>query len=161
MGRLKIRQGGSWYYAGYGTQGDSGYSGYSGYSGSGISGYSGYSGVSGAETSAINFVIDGAGGTIATGIKGDVVVPFACNITEAWLLADQSGSISVDIWIDSYANYPPTVADQHDTYTISGATKSQETGLSIAVSADEVIRFYVNSATTIQRCLVFLKLVRT
>jgi len=52
MARLKIKEGGVWYYAGYGYSGVSGYSGSqfvgsSGYSGSGVSGYSGYSGISG------------------------------------------------------------------------------------------------------------------
>lgn len=46
-----------------------------------------------------------------TGVKGDITVPFGCVITEWTLLADQSGSIGVDIWKDTYANYPPTSAD--------------------------------------------------
>ena len=56
-------------------------------------------------------VIDGGGSTITTGVKGDVNCDFAFTIVQWALLADQSGSIVIDIWKDTYANYPPTVAD--------------------------------------------------
>jgi hypothetical protein len=49
---------------------------------------------------------------ITTGIKGDVVVDFACAINSVTLLADQSGSIVVNLCKDSYANFPPVVGDK-------------------------------------------------
>lgn len=174
VGRLKFHDASGWVYAGAGLSGTSGYSGYSGvgtsgYSGLGLSGYSGYSGYSGvsgysgtsgysggAATASITFIIDGAGSTITTGIKGDIEVPFACTITAARLAADQSGSIAVGLWKDTYANYPPTGADLQDTFSITTATKSEETGLSIAVTAGDFLRFNVDSCTTIQRCTVSL-----
>ncbi len=55
----------------------------------------------------VGFVIDGGGSTISTGIAGDIEVPFNCTIDRVTLLADQSGSIVIDIWKDTYANYPP------------------------------------------------------
>ena len=49
----------------------------------------------------INFIIDGGGSAITTGIKGFIEIPFAMTI-EGWtILGDQSGSIVVDIWKDS------------------------------------------------------------
>lgn len=52
-------------------------------------------------------VFDGAGGPVGAGMRGDVSVPFASTITSWVLLADQPGSLVVDIWKDAYANYPP------------------------------------------------------
>lgn len=103
----------------------------------------------------VNIVIDGGGFAITTGIKLDAAMP-ACAITEARLLADQSGSIAVSLWKDTYANFPPTVADLIDTFSISSATKSEETGLSLSVTAGDIIRFNVDSCTTITRATLEL-----
>jgi hypothetical protein len=97
----------------------------------------------------------------------DVVVPFACTITAVTLLADASGSIVVDIWKDTYANFPPTDADTITAAavpTISTATKSQDstlTGWTTSVTAGDVLRFNVDSVTTITRCLVHLDVTKT
>ena len=117
--------------------------------------------------SALEFVIDGGGATLTTGIKGDLEIPFACTITQWTLLADQSGSVVVDIWKDTYANYPPTVADTITASakpTISSSTKGQSstlTGWTTSVSAGDTIRFNIDSVTTIQRVTISLKVTRT
>lgn len=119
------------------------------------------------RTATIEFIIDGGGSTITTGIKGDLEVPFACTITAARMFADQSGSIVVDIWKDTYANYPPTDADSITSSTpptISTATKSQDTTLTswiTSVSAGDILRFNVDSVTTIQRATVSLTCVKS
>jgi len=116
-----------------------------------------------AITGGINFIIDGGGSAITTGIKGDIEVPFACSIDWVTVLADQSGSIVVDIWKDSYANFPPTDADSITASavpTISSGTKSKDTtltGWTRTISAGDVLRFNVDSATTVTRVTVSLK----
>ena len=113
------------------------------------------------------YVIDGGGVPITSGIKGDITIPFGCTIIEWTLLADQSGSIVVDIWKDTYANYPPTVADTitgSALPTITTATKGQSstlTGWTSTITAGDTLRFNVNSATTITRVTLSLKLART
>jgi hypothetical protein len=115
------------------------------------------------RTTTLIFVIDGGGSTITTGITGDLPVDFACTIQSATLLADQSGSIVVDIWKDTYANYPATDADSITASappTISGAIKSQDstlTGWTTSIAAGDVLRFNVDSITTCQRVVVALK----
>lgn len=114
----------------------------------------------------IEIMFDGGGSTLPTGVIGDVEIPYACTITQATLLADQSGSIVIDIWKDTYANYPPTVADTITASakpTISSATKSQDTtltGWTTTVSAGDTLRFNIDSVTNIQRVVLSLK-VRT
>lgn len=113
-------------------------------------------------TRAITFAIDGGGSAITTGVKADVYVPYACTITAVTMLADQSGSCVVDIWKDTYANYPPTVADTITASakpTISAATKSQDTtltGWTTSISAGNTLRFNVDSASTITRLALTL-----
>jgi hypothetical protein len=116
---------------------------------------------------AIPFIIDGGGSAITTGIKGDLEIPFACTIQAARAAADQSGSIVVDIWKDTYANYPPTDADTITAsapVTISTATKSEDTtltGWTTTITAGDFLRFNVDSATTVTRVLVSLTAVTT
>ena len=112
------------------------------------------------DTVGISVAIDGEGSAIATGIYTDVEVPFDCTITTATMLADQSGSVAISLWKDTYANFPPTVADVIDTFSISTATKSQETGLSIACTAGDIIRLNVDSCTTITRLALALRMTR-
>lgn len=113
-------------------------------------------------TRAITFAIDGGGAALTTGIKADVYVPYACTITAVTMLADQSGSCVVDIWKDSYANYPPTIADTITASakpTLGAATKSQDTtltGWTTSVSAGDILRFNIDSASTITRLVLTL-----
>jgi hypothetical protein len=115
----------------------------------------------------ISFVIDGGGSAITTGIKGDLTIPFGCVIDQWTLLADQSGSIVVDIWKDTYANYPPTVADTitgSALPTISSATKGQSstlTGWTATIAAGDTLRFNVNSVSTVTRVTLSLRVYRT
>ena len=115
----------------------------------------------------ITFIFDGGGGAITTGIKGDLTIPFACTISEWTLLADQSGSIVVDIWKDTYANYPPTGADTitgSAKPTLATATKNQSstlTGWTASITAGNTLRFNVDSVTSITRVTLALKVTRT
>mgnify|MGYP003650134438 FL=1 len=119
------------------------------------------------RTSAVIWEIDGGGAAITTGVKGEIRVPFACTITEYTLLADQSGSIVVDLWVDTYANYPPTVADTITASakpTISATTKATSstlTGWTTSIAAGSTMKFNVDSITTLTRCTVILTVLKT
>jgi len=151
-----------------GHQGDTGDTGPQGATGAqGDTGAQGAQGASGAgEVSSINFVIDGGGSAITTGIKGDIFVDYACTINSVTMLADQSGSIQVDIWKDDYADFPPTDADSITASAvpaISSATTEQDstlTGWTTSISAGDVLRFNVDSCTSIERCTVNLKVTK-
>ena len=120
-----------------------------------------------ADTAAINFVIDGSGSTITTGIKGDIVIPFACTILSYDLLGDQSGSIVIDVWKQSYANFPATVTDTivaSAKPTLTSQIKIQDSTLSgwtKSIAANDILRFRVDSATTVTRVNLTLILSRT
>jgi hypothetical protein len=126
----------------------------------------------GVATSAIEFVIDGGGATITTGMKGYVVVPFACTITQSTLLADQSGSIVVNVYRCTYAQFDagtthPVAADKITASappTISSATKAQDstlTGWTTAINAGDILAFNVDSVSTVQRVTIALSVTRS
>jgi len=117
--------------------------------------------------STINFIIDGGGAAITTGIKGDIEIPFACTINQVTLLADQSATAVIDIWKDTYANFAPTVADTITAAaipTITAAIKSQDatlTGWTTAITAGDILRFNVDSNDTAERITLSLKVTKT
>ena len=115
------------------------------------------------RTIAIPFVVDGGGAAITAGQKGHLEIPFACTITGWTILADQSGSIVVDVWKDIYANFPPTVADTiagSEKPTLSAVQKNQDLTLTTwttSIAAGDVLAFNVDSAATVTRVLVLLR----
>lgn len=115
------------------------------------------------DDDAIEFVIDGGGSAIETGLKGFLEVPYACTINSVTLLADQSGSIVVDVWKDTYVNYPPADADSITSSavpTISTAVKAQDTtltGWTTSLSKGDILAFNVDSITTCERVTISLR----
>ena len=67
----------------------------------------------------VGITIDGAGSAITTGIAGSLLVPYDC-IIDCWgVVADQSGSIVVDVWKGSSPLSIPTSASD----SIAGSEK--------------------------------------
>jgi len=115
------------------------------------------------------FTFQNGGAVLNTGsaISGGAYVPYACEIEEAILLADQSGSVVVDLWVDSYGNYPPTVADTITALakpTLSSAIKSKDTtltGWTKALVAGSFILPNIDSVSTITQLKLILVVKRT
>ncbi len=117
------------------------------------------------DIATINFIIDGSGQTILTGSKGYTVIDFACTIINNTLLADQSGSIVVDIKKSTYAGFPTTASICAAAKpTLSTAQNSQDTtltGWTTAIAAGDILEFNVDSATTVTRVTLSLKVTKS
>ena len=119
---------------------------------------------SAARIGSVGMIIDGGASVITTGVKGYLEIPFACTIQAVTLLANLSGSIVIDIWKDTYANFPPVVGDSivaSAKPTISAAVKSQDTtltGWNTTVNAGDILGFNVDSVTTITKVTLSLKI---
>ncbi len=113
-------------------------------------------------TRCITYVVDGGGSVLTTGVHGDLFIPFAVTISAWTLLADQSGSVVVDIWSAPYASYAPTVANSITAAalpTITSATHNQSaalTGWTTAIPAGNTLRYNINSVSTITRLTIAL-----
>lgn len=119
-----------------------------------------------AGTGTLVAVFDGGGSALVVGSKCYIRVPVACTITKVTLIADQAGALVVDVWKDSYANYPPTVADTITASakpTLSSAAKAEDatlTGWTKTIAAGDVLGFNVDSCTTITWAQVILEVTR-
>ena len=119
------------------------------------------------DLSVWNITIDGGGVAITTGVKFWVKIPFAFKITAWEITADQSGSAVVDFWSDSYANFPPTVADTITTGekpTLTAVQKNTDTSLNAGagwtITNGNYLMWNVDSATTVTKLLIAFSGVR-
>jgi hypothetical protein len=93
-----------------------------------------------------------------------VSVPSACSINEVIVLTEGGvGSCIVDVWKDTYANYPPTVADAITGLTkptIISDTKTRDeelNGWTREIAAGDVLAFKVQSTSTFSTIQIQLK----
>lgn len=112
---------------------------------------------------AVTAVFDGGTEAAAAGAVCCVRIPRAGTIVKATLLADQAGAAVVDVWKDSYANYPPTDADSITAAappTLAAAIKAEDavlTGWTTALAAGDVLAFHLDACTTIRQLTVILE----
>lgn len=110
----------------------------------------------------MDFILDGNGSAITTGEKGALQIPFAGVIKAVRLLADKTGSITVDIRKDSYANYPPGAGASITGATppkIASGIKSEDTGLNgwtTEIAAGDILSCNVTSASAVTRVTLVL-----
>lgn len=126
-------------------------------------GQTGAQGTDGSVTGALNFVMDG-GDQSVTGLQGNILVPFDMTFYEWSILAGQTGSITLDLYKDSYANFPPTNDDSMPGSgkepTITDSIKGQ-TGISgwasNSASNGDIIQVYCESVDTIRQATLTLR----
>ena len=115
---------------------------------------------------------DGGGSAVATGLKYGFRIPFACTLTGWTMATDQvtgGTALVVDVWKDTYANYPPTNADAmpgagKEPTVASGALKGTDTDIAdwttVAVAAGDWLYFNVDTTSTVtwaQLCLTYTR----
>ncbi len=119
------------------------------------------------NTASILTIIDNGVSAIPAGLQWDIPLDFNGIINQVTMLADAVGSIVVDIWKDTFAAYPPTVADSITAAakpTITATLKSQDAtlvGWTTVFSAGDTLRFNIDSAATIKRLAMSLKVTKT
>lgn len=132
-----------------------------------IPGPAGPAGSSGTVRRQITLIIDGGGVAITTGVKGFLSLPLA-GTWKKWRVlsidaAATAGSIVIDVWKDTYANYPPTVADTITAAakpTLSAVNKNEDTtltGWTTTFNAGDILGFNVDSVATVTKIALILE----
>jgi acetylornithine/succinyldiaminopimelate/putrescine aminotransferase len=97
----------------------------------------------------------------------DVLWEFGAIITSWNIFADVTGSIVIDIWSDTYGNFPPTIAKTitgSEKPTLYHAIKNQNTSLmtfTTTVISGDIWRFNVDSIESVSRVTVAFAYTRT
>ena len=136
--------------------------------GTGPIGPTGSAGISPTTINSFGITIDGQGGTITTGTKGYVSIPYNCTVSGWTLISNATGSIVIDIW--KRAGAVPTVADAiagtgPDKPTLSSQQYNTDTSLATwsttGISANDVIGFNVDSSTTVASVSLTIAVTKT
>jgi len=123
--------------------------------------------VGGGSSAYVSVTFDNGASAIEANSRCDVRIPYNMTITKVTVLANTTGSIVIDIWKDTYVNYPPTVADTITASakpTISSANKYEDstlTGWDTSVSSGNTLRVYVDSCSSITRCVMLIEGTKT
>jgi hypothetical protein len=104
---------------------------------------------------AIEILIDSGTSSVTAGFKGFVECPTTGQIIAGRILANgaTTGTAVVDVWKDTYGNYPPTDADSITggaELEITSGVKGQDTtltGWNVDVTSGDIIGFNVDSIT--------------
>lgn len=109
------------------------------------------------------YLFEGGGAVISVGAKRPIMWGFKGEVTRITLLADQAGDFVADIWKDTYANYPPTVADTITAAakpTLAAAIKNQDavlTGWTKSFNKGDIWLPNVDSAATVQWVMMIIE----
>lgn len=115
----------------------------------------------------ISAVFDGGGVQLGTGLRVDVVVPYACEVDSYTLLGLPSGSVSVSVHKASYADWPDTetaMATGGTGPAVVGSNKSTgdtNSWSETTINAGDILIFRVQSASTTTRAVLNLSVTRT
>jgi len=118
------------------------------------------------HTGGITFIMDGGASVISTGQKGYLIAPYSGIITGWTIVSDVVGSIVVDVWKDTYANYPPTVADTiagSEKPTLSSVNKNSDSNLSTwttQFSMGDIFTINVDSVSTVTKVTLLLHTIK-
>lgn len=163
--------------SGLGPTGPTGFTGVTGPNGgptgpTGSTGNTGNTGSTGpSQLANLEFVIDGGGSVLLAGQFITLMLDFAGTIQQATMLADQSGSVVVDLYATSYASYaPPTHPASGDKITgsnpptIATAEKAQDavlSGWTTAFAAGTILQAIVTGTpSSITKVTLALKVLR-
>lgn len=118
--------------------------------------------------STIGASFDGQGSAVAAGSKTlPISIDYACTIVSVRAFADIATNAVFDIWVDTFANSPPTVADTitaADKPTLTAATKVEDTSIgtwSLNIAAGSVLIFNIDSCSAATKLGIQLKVTRT
>jgi hypothetical protein len=105
----------------------------------------------------INFNMDGAGSVLSSGTQGFVTVPFTCTLNQWVLVADVTGTLSVDVRRTTYANWSLASLVLGNSSivgtekpTLSSVSKNQDTTITTwsGITAGDILTFHIDATPT-------------
>lgn len=119
------------------------------------------------HTRIVTAAFDGGGVALVVGSTTWIRVPFSGIIVSCSILTDVVGDLTVDIWKDVYANYPPTDADSITAGNEPSITGDDQfidttlTGWTVSVNKGDVLMFNIDACNTITNAIVSLEIKQT
>jgi hypothetical protein len=109
------------------------------------------------RTALLSMIFDGGGNVIVPSIVRYLYIPFAATITGYALLADVSGSVTIDVWKEPVAGFPPGVGNSitgGNPMALTSAQSNIQTPIpsswTVTVDAGDVLAFNLSACTSIK-----------
>lgn len=124
-------------------------------------------GASGPSTHQMTVTMSGGGSAIPAGLKIRGRAPVSGTMTKVTLVGSPSGSLVLDVWKDTYANFPPTVADTITASakpTLSSAEKYEDstlTGWTVSFNAGDHFIINVDSCSGVTDAVLYIDYTRS
>ena len=121
------------------------------------------------KTGSCGVTFDGQGGTISNGKTAYVQIPYNGTLTGWTLVSNASGSCTVTVFKDTYANFPPTTPTDN-IYSVQPALSSQQrnqnltptyVGSQATVTAGDWIGFTISGVTTVSWVNLTISITKT
>lgn len=115
------------------------------------------------KTKYINITFDGGGLTLTSGLQAEVQIPYGGTISSWDIFSTATGSCVVDVLkTDSFSTYATfTSIAGTEKPTLTTQFKNQDTNLTTwtaGLTAGNILRFNVDSATTVQKVYLTIKI---
>jgi hypothetical protein len=100
---------------------------------------------------------------ITPGIAAYIEMPYTFTVTSVSIFANTSGSLTVDIWKDTYANYPPTDLDSVTSATPPTLFKQNKyrdvalSGWTVTWNKDDIVAINIDFAEGVTMATLSLK----
>lgn len=118
-------------------------------------------------STALMATFDNGSSALLVNMQTELFVPFSGRITGWYLMGDRAGSAVVDVWRDSFARFPPTLADSITNGVlpqVTNASAQSSTNVSdwnVIVSKGDVLRPIINSVSSFTRLTLALTIDKT
>ena len=124
----------------------------------------------GQAPSGLEYVFSNSGSPLFTGVQPYVTMPYTATIVQATLVGSPSGSLTVDIWRCTYAQYDggsthPVVGDSicgGNPLSISAGTKANSTltNWTLSLNQGDILAFNISSVSAVTQATLSLYLSR-
>lgn len=117
-------------------------------------------------TTAVEFVIDGGGDVITTGLKGYLEIPFSGTITQWTAMTETaSGTITIDVLRSTYSGFPTQTSlvgagTKPAISTGQKNTAAPASWTSTVITAGDILGFNVDAVSLCTRVTISLKMTR-
>jgi hypothetical protein len=114
----------------------------------------------------IGILVDNGSTVLSTGVKGQRIIAWDCEVVEWTVSSSDSGAIEWDINWSSYSDWPTTASVGGLSLPSIPATNSKSRDDSVnwvktTFNAGDIIEFEIDSVTTLTNCMLSLRIRRT
>lgn len=106
---------------------------------------------------AMSFIMDGSGQVLTTGLKGAIAIPYPIQVTRVAFYSQETGSVNVQILkFNTHTGWPSSDYFNFGDHIMTSAQKIEWTGLSYLFYAGNILRFWLQSVTSVKNLSIHL-----